>query len=265
VQQVGRFGTVALLLVTVLGAGAAGARAPVPVRSPLRVLFIGNSYTRFNELPSLVAELAASDPAGPSIEVAELSRAGAHLETHFRSARTRREIATGGYTHVVLQDHSLAAFRRPHRMRRYARELGSEVDRSGARTVLFETWPRSAQSRAYRRGLFGHTPQEMWSRIDAAYREVATPEATLAPVGAAFIAAAETAPDLRLYLNDGAHPTPLGSYLAACVLYGALAGRGLGGLDHAPPHVAAEDASRLRAVADATLWWAASERASDAP
>ena len=43
------------------------------------------------------------------------------------------------------------------------------------------------------------------------------------PAGDAWLAAWRRDPDLRLYGPDGFHPTVLGSYLAALVIYGGLA------------------------------------------
>ena len=46
----------------------------------------------------------------------------------------------------------------------------------------------------------------------------------LAPVGEAFRIAVHTAPELVIYDGDLSHPSPLGSWMAACVIYEVLAG-----------------------------------------
>ena len=43
----------------------------------------------------------------------------------------------------------------------------------------------------------------------------------VAPVGLAFSMALQERPDVKLYIEDG-HPTPEGTYLAACVFYGFI-------------------------------------------
>jgi hypothetical protein len=54
--------------------------------------------------------------------------------------------------------------------------------------------------------------------------------ATLLPAGDAWVAAWRQDPGLRLYGSDGFHPTVLGSYIAALVIYGGLANASPSGL-----------------------------------
>src|SRR5436305_975756 len=53
---------------------------------------------------------------------------------------------------------------------------------------------------------------------------------TVAPVGMAWAKVRETDPGMALHLPDGSHPTPTGSYLAACVLADTILGKRLTGL-----------------------------------
>src|SRR5262249_44802815 len=48
--------------------------------------------------------------------------------------------------------------------------------------------------------------------------------AVVAPIGPAWQAVREQDPAIRLYQEDRSHPSPAGSYLAACVLYAACSG-----------------------------------------
>jgi hypothetical protein len=48
-------------------------------------------------------------------------------------------------------------------------------------------------------------------------------------VGLAWGEAARRLPTLDLYIDDGSHPAPAGSYLAALVMYSTLTGRSPGG------------------------------------
>jgi len=49
-------------------------------------------------------------------------------------------------------------------------------------------------------------------------------ELTIVPVGPAWQAALNSRPDLELYASDGIHPSALGVYLSACVLYASITG-----------------------------------------
>jgi hypothetical protein len=60
--------------------------------------------------------------------------------------------------------------------------------------------------------------------VSASYRTAAEDVGgILLPAGDAWVAAWRQDPGLRLYGSDGFHPTELGSYLAALVIYGGLA------------------------------------------
>jgi MYXO-CTERM domain-containing protein len=53
----------------------------------------------------------------------------------------------------------------------------------------------------------------------------------------------------RLYVQDGSHPSPHGTYLAACIAYATVTGQSPVGLSWAHPGISAEDKARLQAVA----------------
>jgi hypothetical protein len=82
----------------------------------------------------------------------------------------------------------------------------AEVRRTGARTVLMQTWSRRDQ------------PEDQ-AALDHAYDSVARElEALLAPVGRAWQRARQEQPTIELYASDGSHPAAAGSYLLACTL-----------------------------------------------
>lgn len=220
----------------------------------LRVLLIGNSYSRFNDLPDLLEAFAASVPDGPEVTVDMAFKAGASLETHWKRGMARRMLRRHAYTHVVLQDHSRAVFDGPATFLKYAERFEREADAIGARTVLFTTWARHPSSELYQLGKDARTPLEMQSRIDALYDEAAMRlGADVAHVGDAWLLVMARWPRLRLHRPDASHPTRLGTYLTGCVLYGALTGRSPQGIRHGMPGAAPQHLQRLRGVADEVL------------
>lgn len=222
-------------------------------RATHRVLFIGNSYTRFNNLPRMVQRLSRSAPSGPVLVTNREARGGFDLRMHWRDRRVRRRIASGRYEAVVLQGHSLEPLSEPDEMAAYAHRFAQQATRSGARLVLFQTWARAPKSREYRRlGLGGH--DEMLARVDSFYSRLGRElHAPVAPVGRAWRRAHEAFPDLRLYRRDGTHPTLSGSYLAAAVLYGTLAGVDPRQASWEPWPLSATEGSSLRAIAAESL------------
>lgn len=212
-----------ILLSLILCAGLAAVRAGVrPTRAsgerPLRVLFVGNSYTYVNDLPWLVGQLASSAGGARRLETGMVAEGGATLRSHWEGGRALEAIRAGRWDYVVLQEQSSLPLNQPDVMRKYARLFDAEIRRAGARTVFYLTWSR--QSRP-----------ETQAALTEAYAGVARElGAELAPVGTAWHSALRENPRLALYSEDGSHPGPAGSYLAACVFYSVFYGKSPEGL-----------------------------------
>lgn len=250
---------VAATLVLLLGALVSGAQAdtdgpPATHARPLRVLLVGNSYSRFNDLPQVLDQVAASVPGGPALHADIAFKAGVGLRTHWERGVALRMLREGHYTDVVLQGHSRAVFDWPSEMLDYAARFAREIQARGARPWLFETWARAPESPLYKLGKDARTPLDMQSRIDALYNRAAQRiGARVAPVGDAWLIAVARWPHLRLHRSDDSHPTFRGTYLTACVLYGALTGRSPADIPYRAPGVPAGVAKRLRSVAAEVL------------
>lgn len=222
------------LLALLVPGGEGPARAcvaPRPGPAP-RVLFVGNSYTRFNNLARTVARISESVPGGVALRTAAVAHAGWDLSRHWYAEEARDEIRRGHYTHVVLQGHSMSAIADPDEFAGFARLFAEQASQAGARTVLYETWARRGGSFFYRRGR-GHEAEldssaDMQQRVSALYVDVARQlAADLAPAGRAFLLASAQlrGADQILYRRDGSHPTQAGTYLAGLVIYATITHR----------------------------------------
>lgn len=176
----------------------------------MKVLFIGNSYTYFNDLPGMLQDLATR--AGKSLETAAVTSGGKSLQWHWYNPQTLATLDAGGWDFVVLQDHSLQSIEDPEKMRRAATKLATRIRRGKGVSILYMTWARQ------------HIP-EMQAAITAMYVRVAREiGAVVAPVGEAWRKVRAASPALMLHTEDRSHPNILGSYLAACVFYATLFG-----------------------------------------
>src|SRR5262249_41915567 len=72
--------------------------------APRKMLFIGNSFTTRNDLPGLVAQLAAA--RGRAIQHRLISAGGASLRQHWNAGEAHQAIHEGKFDHVVLQEQS---------------------------------------------------------------------------------------------------------------------------------------------------------------
>lgn len=191
-------------------------------RPGVRVLFVGNSLTFFNEMPALLTHLVESDPANRPIFAVRFSPGGYTLAEAADNHRLSGLLDAAKWDYVVLQEQSgRVEFEGPDRdvyMLPPARVLAGRIRSLGGRPILFETWGDRNGG-----GFPGDSYAAMQDRIDETYREVAGEiAAPLAPVGMAWAEALRRRPTIDLWLADDHHPSLLGSYLAACVFYALL-------------------------------------------
>ena len=183
---------------------------PHPQSAAARVLFIGNSYTSRNQLPRLLAGLAATAERALPVEVDAIVAGGASLRRHWNAGRAQAAMAATRWDHVVLQEQSTLPVKNPVRYHENVRLFAGEIARCGARTVLYLTWSRQQAPQT----------QELITRaVEDIAAEVA---ARVVRVGPAWHAAMRQDRHLALYTEDGSHPTAAGSYLAACVFLATL-------------------------------------------
>jgi hypothetical protein len=176
--------------------------------APLKILFIGNSFTARNDLPGLVAQLAAA--RGRRLEHRLISAGGASLRTHWNAGVALKAIQDGRYDHVVLQEQSTLPVKNARRMHENVRLFDEAIRASGATTVLYMTWARRSE------------PQSQQLITDA-YADIGRElGATVVPVGLAWQRVLRDHGHLALHAPDQSHPTLAGSYLAACVFLAVL-------------------------------------------
>jgi hypothetical protein len=182
----------------------------------LRVLFIGNSLTFANNLPAMVTALGHQQ--GVTIHCETVAFPDYSLDDHLQRGDAARVIARGGWSFVVLQQGPSALAESRVQLRASARTLDQAVRRAGAKTALYMVWPAAMR------------PDD-FDRVSESYAIAAADvQGLLLPVGEAWRAATRRDPTLALYGSDGFHPTPLGTYLAALVVYHRLSGRSPVGL-----------------------------------
>ncbi|NRB63643.1 MAG: hypothetical protein HRU40_11580 [Saprospiraceae bacterium] len=185
-----------------------------------KVLFVGNSYTYFWNL-HLQVEAMVQQNESHHIQVTASTAGGSNLGQHWRAARglkSRELIQSGAFEKVILQDHSRRAIDAPDSLMYYGQLLADAAQAKGADVYLYVTWARKWDP-------------YMQAPILKGYQELAQKTgAYLMPVGPAWARARELRPDLELYDPDGSHPSSIGTYLTACVVYGMLTGESPVGL-----------------------------------
>ena len=216
-----------------------------PTRSSLRVLFVGNSYTFVNNLPDIVAGIAAVDPKSPTIVPVLATSGGKTLRWHLENGSAVKSLANGKWDFVVLQEQSLLGGRTtdgisvvgdPAEFHAPTREWVSRIRAAGATPILYMTWaPREARLNA----------AKVQKDLADAYLNIGRDlKVKVAPVGLAWAEARRRLNTLDLHTWDASHPAHAGSYLAALVIYSTLTGKsplGAPAVIQGRPAVAAED------------------------
>jgi hypothetical protein len=201
-----------------------------PAQYETHVLFIGNSHTFTNDVPSMFESMARA--GGYSVKADMVAHGGWTMLDHAQSSETIEEIRSTEWDYVVLQEQGdVPSFpsSREREMYPAIRGLHNEISASGADTVLFMTWGHRNGSLAANVGGYGAES----ALVETAYVKIGNElDVAIAPVGVAWWLAMQSDPGLNLWVNDGNHATKEGSYLAASVLYHVILGQSPEGNDY---------------------------------
>jgi hypothetical protein len=201
----------------------------------LKCLFIGNSFTARNDLPGLIAQLAAA--RGKSLQHRLISTGGASLRTHWNSGGALEAIQNCHYDYVVLQEQSTLPIKNAQRMHENVRLFDEAIKASGAKSVLYMTWARR------------HAPESQQAITDS-YTSIGRElGATVAPVGVAWQRFLGKHDQPVLHDRDQSHPSLAGSYLAACVFLAVLFKDNPVGIDAEVAGLSEKDRVRLQKAA----------------
>jgi hypothetical protein len=107
----------------------------------------------------------------------------------------------------------------------YAQMFAQKIRAVGARLALYMVWP-------------GQSRPAAWDSVTTSYVDAARAvDGLVLPAGEAVRDALRRDPTLQLFAGDGFHPTALGSYLAALVIYARLTGHSPTGISLLAPPV----------------------------
>jgi hypothetical protein len=179
--------------------------------SGIHVLFVGNSLTYENDLPGTVAALGAL--AGDTIRIASAVGANLALVDHLNGASDAlAQVRRGGWTYVVRQQGPSSVAVNRDSLTLWTKMFDSYIRAAGGQTALLMVWPSSD-----RRSFFDD--------VRLSYQQAAqSVGGVFIPAGQAWLAAWAADSTLGLSSADGYHPSPVGTYLAALVIYERVTG-----------------------------------------
>lgn len=187
----------------------------------MKVLFIGNSYTFYNDMPKMFQALAAEN--GKSVAVYSVTKGGRRLigyadNTDPVTVRLDELLAEQRFDICFIQEQSLLpALDYDAFVEGLDRVVNKVKDRAG-RMVLYATWGRkSGNPELLSRNW---TTEKMTDMLTAAYQNAAELYgAEVSPAGESFLYITKNYPNIDLYDEDGSHPSYIGSCLIALTHY----------------------------------------------
>jgi hypothetical protein len=201
-----------IMVVIILLAGSFRNSLPLmPGKNTLKILFVGNSYTFWGNLPQIISIL--SEDTKTKLITKKSVAGGATLSEHWRGEKglkTKEMIRDGNFDIIVLQEQSMGAIDEPDTLLKYMKLFCGLIKKSKARPCLFLTWaPESELAK-----------QET---ISIAYQKAGDENgAEVIAVGKAWALSRQLRPDIGLYDTDRSHPSNLGTILTACVFVEAF-------------------------------------------
>ena len=196
----------------------------------LSVLFLGNSYSSYNNLPQLVQSLSSS--AGKTLIIDSNMPGGFTMSGHTNDATTFSKISQGNWDYVILQEQSQMPtidFYRYNDMYPAMTSLKSLIEQYNpcAKIITYMTWGRQYGGQQCGPGATYCSPvfvdfNHMQDSLTSAYLEISEQlNIQCAPVGLTWQNILNDT-TLILHSNDNSHPTIDGSYVAALSIYSSI-------------------------------------------
>lgn len=191
-----------ILMVLFIGIYSQSSFAQVK-KDSLRVLFVGNSFSYYYNLPEVVN--AMSDYSETVyIDTRHSLVGGSDLEQHLKGengTETLKILDNEKFDYVVLNHHSLATIKEANTFYETSKKMVELIRSKGSKPVFMMTW-------AY------NSNPLMLKTIAAAYEEMCSKLGVdLVPCGKLFDEVRIRRPDLNMFEDDDKHPSKHATYL----------------------------------------------------
>lgn len=239
-----------------------------PIQPQVRILFVGNSSTYYNNMPNMVKGLATA--AGQNVYIESITASSYKLhqfadETNVNGAKVYEALKSNKWDYVILQDHRDMIISNLKKTVAAVEKLNPYIQATGAELILYET-QSDYIGKSFSGDGFSYflSNDEMQYYMTKGYYTVGNRfGARIATSGVNFERCMTEYPEIELYNKDYIHPSATGSYLAACTIYGAIFETSAFGNEYLPgseydtenllAKVTKEDALKIQKIADPVL------------
>lgn len=180
-------------------------------------LFIGNSYTYYNDMPTMVASMATS--VGNTLTQDDVTVGGRSIKIHSQESSTYDAINTRQWDYVILQEQSkrlaydddyIASECTP-----YFTKLSDSIKDNGSIPMMYRTWGRKngdADDCV--------TYEGMDDKLETNYTiQAQNNQGWVSPAGKVWRYLRNNGTSIELYDPDESHPSLEGSYAVALTFY----------------------------------------------
>jgi len=181
------------------------------------ILFIGNSFTFYWNLPLVVEEMA--NERNYDFDINQSTASSSSLMDHWYEngeLKSKTLIETGRFDRVVLQDHSLNPLQNLSESHIYFTDFIELIKAKNGKPYIYTTWMYNGISK---------NNYDVVDPIRHALQPVADKTgAIMVPIDIAFRVFQQKHPNIPIFMSDNKHPSPVGIYLAACIYFKIFTG-----------------------------------------
>ena len=186
----------------------------------MKVLFLGNSHTYYNDMPQIFAQMCKA--RGKDVEVVMQAHPGVTYGWHFRQhTELRFALVHGGFDYIVMQQAAHSPCPDKEETLADAKKIIALARENGVTPIQTMPWAEKWDP--------AHQA-EMYDIYNTLSREN---DVKLTVAGQVFEAVFYNHPEINMYWNDGEHASPYGSYTVALAAYAAIFGERVEGM---PPN-----------------------------
>ncbi len=221
----------------------------------ISILFIGNSYTSFYNMPHMIIDIAQNDKNNHiELEIQSVTTKGGDLKKLWKENNALNALKSKRWDYLVLQEHSLWATHKSWIMdtNAYITKFSAKAKLQGTKTVLFKTWSRKNGSYWYNDPKYSYlqNSENMYYIYNKQINKISrNTDIETINIPDYWLFTEQNHPEINLYHKDESHPSLLGSYLTALVIYKHFTGNSPLDTTYIPYSVRFRNAKTIRQIA----------------
>ena len=183
----------------------------------MKVLFLGNSHTYYNDMPQIFAEMCKE--RGKNVEVTMQAHPGVTYGWHFsQHTELRFALVHGGFDYIVMQQAAHSPCPAKEETLADAKKIIDLARANGVTPIQTMPWAEKRDP-AHQAGMY-----DIYNTLSA------ETGVKLTMAGNVFEDVFHNHPQINMYWRDGEHASPYGSYTIALAAYAAIFNESVQGL-----------------------------------